>query len=66
MESSINSKMAVIGVTYQKIYRPIQRYFGIYLQWRAEGVLDRIMNLLHEQVRKQVKKKTSMDNSDDH
>ena len=48
--------MAVIGVIYPKTYLLIQRCFGIYLQWRAEGIIDQIMDVLHQQVRKQVKK----------
>jgi transposase len=41
---------------------PYSTVFWHYKQWRAEGVLDRIMASLHSQVRQQVKK-TTMDNS---
>ena len=36
---------------------PYSRVFWHYKQWRASGVIDQIMNRLHQQVRKQVKKK---------
>src|SRR6478672_10932666 len=35
---------------------PYSTVFWHYKQWRAEGVLERIMTALHEQVRQQVKK----------
>jgi len=59
MVSFINSKMVVIGVTCLKTYHLTLRYFGIYLHWRAEGVIDEIMDTLHQQVRKRVKKNLS-------
>jgi hypothetical protein len=56
--------MVVIGVTYLKIYHPIQLYAWHYKHWRAEGVIEKIMFTLHGRVREQVKKK-SVDNSSD-
>ena len=35
---------------------PYSTVFWHYKQWRAEGVIDEIMNILHGQVREQVKK----------
>jgi transposase len=38
---------------------PYSTVFWHYKQWRAEGVINQIMNRLHQQVRKQVKKNLS-------
>ena len=35
---------------------PYSTVFWHYKQWRAEGIIDQIMDVLHHQVRKQVKK----------
>lgn len=53
--------MDVIGVIYLGIYRHIQRFFGIYLQWREQGVIEEIMVVLHGKIREQAKK-NQMDN----
>ncbi|MEO0012830.1 MAG: hypothetical protein RLZZ535_1219 [Cyanobacteriota bacterium] len=42
---------------------PYSTVFWHYKQWRAEGVIEKIMVMLHGRVREQVKKK-SMDNPD--
>ena len=49
--------MVVIGVTYPRIYRLTQQYFGTCIQWRAEGVIERMRDVLHAQVRSSGKKK---------
>ncbi|WP_196525228.1 transposase [Nostoc commune] len=36
---------------------PYSTVYWHYKQWRAEGVLDKLMSILHAQVREQVKKK---------
>jgi transposase len=38
---------------------PYSTVFWHYKQWRADGVLDRIMTILHAKVRQQVKKNQS-------
>jgi transposase len=38
---------------------PYSTVFWHYKQWRGEGVIDEIMDTLHQQVRKKVKKKPS-------
>jgi transposase len=38
---------------------PYSTVFWHYKQWRASGVIDQIMNILHQQVRQQVKKNLS-------
>ena len=38
---------------------PYSTVFWHYKQWRAEGIIDQIMNQLHQQVRQQVKKNPS-------
>ena len=43
---------------------PYSTVFWHYKQWRAEGIMPQIMEVLHQQVRKQVKK-TKVDNLDD-
>jgi len=43
---------------------PYSTVFWHYKQWRAGGVIDEIMKTLHQQVRKQLKKKTAVDNID--
>lgn len=55
MAFSINSRMAVIGKTYLRICPPT--VYWHYKQWRMAGALDKLMDLLHSQVREQVKKK---------
>lgn len=59
MASSINSRMAAIGRTYPKTYPPTQRYIGITNRCLGEGALDKLMGILHAQVREQVKKNLS-------
>jgi transposase len=44
---------------------PYSTVFWHYKQWRAEGVIEKIMFVLHGRVREQAKKK-SMDNSDNY
>ncbi|MCC0179844.1 transposase [Waterburya agarophytonicola K14] len=38
---------------------PYSTVFWHYKQWRGEGVMDKIMDTLHQQVREQMKKKHS-------
>ncbi|MEH2410979.1 transposase [Nostoc sp.] len=38
---------------------PYSTVYWHYKQWRAEGVIDKLMSILHAQVREQVKKKPS-------
>ena len=42
---------------------PYSTVFWHYKQWRSEGVLEKIMDALHAQIREQVKK-AQMDNPD--
>ena len=49
--------MVVIGVTCPRIYLPTQQYFGTCIQWRAEGVIEKMRDVLHGRVRQQIKKK---------
>nr|WP_287243545.1 hypothetical protein [Okeania sp. SIO1H5] len=57
MVYSINLKMVVIGLIYSKIYLFIPQFFGSYIQWRSQGVIEKIRDVLQPQVRQQVKKK---------
>lgn len=56
MVSSINSRMAAIGKTCPKTFHLIRRSIGTCIQWRAAGVIEALMQALHERVRQQVKK----------
>ena len=38
---------------------PYSTVYWHYKQWRAEGAIDKLMSILHAQVREQVKKKPS-------
>jgi transposase len=42
-----------------KDFPPYSTVYWHYKQWRAAGVIEQLMNLLHGQVRKQVKKSPS-------
>lgn len=57
--------MVVIGVICPETCRPTRRYSQHDKQWRADGVLDRIMATLHYKVRQQVKKTKVDDPADD-
>jgi hypothetical protein len=59
MAFSINSKMAAIGKTYPSYLPPYSTVYWHYLQWREARVMGKLMTVLHEQVREQVKKKPS-------
>ena len=56
MEFSINWKMGAIGKTYLKTSPLIPPSIGTCIQWRAAGVFEELMSVLHRQVREQVKK----------
>ncbi len=56
MEFYINSKMVVTGLIYPLVLPPYSTVFWHYKQWRTEGIIERIRDTLHEQVRQQVKK----------
>ena len=56
MVPCINLKMAVIGAICPAYLPPYSTVFWHSLQWRSEGVLDRMMVTLHSKVREQVKK----------
>lgn len=51
--------MAAIGKTCPKICPLTRAVYWHYKQWRTEGVIEKLMNVLHGQVREQVKKKLS-------
>lgn len=59
MASSINSKMVAIGKTCPAYLPPYSTVYWHYKQWRSAGVIEQLMNTLHEQVREQVKKSPS-------
>ncbi len=59
MASSINSKMAVTGVIYKRDLPPYSTVYWHYKRWRAAGVFEQLMSVLHRQVREQVKKNRS-------
>ena len=42
-----------------KALPPYSTVYWYYKQWRAEGVIEELMSVLHSQVREQVKKKPS-------
>lgn len=48
--------MGAIGKTYLKISPLIPPSIGTCIQWRAAGVFEELMSVLHGQVREQVKK----------
>lgn len=49
--------MAVIGKTYPKICPLTRAVYWHYKQWRTEGVIEKLMNVLHGQVRSSGEKK---------
>ena len=49
--------LVVIGVTYHSYFPPYSTVFWHYKQWRAQGVIEDIRDVLHGQVRSSVKKK---------
>lgn len=51
--------MGAIGKTYPKISHLIPLSIGTCIQWRAAGVFEELMRILHGQVREQVKKNRS-------
>jgi transposase len=59
MAFSTNSRMAVIGKTCPAYLPPYSTVYWHYKQWRAAGVIEQLMSVLHEQVREQVKKNRS-------
>ncbi|WP_228055316.1 transposase [Gloeocapsopsis crepidinum] len=59
MASSISSRMVAIGKTCPAYLPPYSTVYWHYKQWRSEGVIEKLMNVLHGQVREQVKKKLS-------
>jgi len=59
MGSYISLKMVVTRAHLPKDLPPYSTVFWHYKQWRAEGVIENIRDVLHEQVRQQVKKKAS-------
>jgi hypothetical protein len=59
MAFSTSSRMAAIGVTYPKTYRLTWAVFWYYKQWRADGVLDQILDTLHSKVRQIAQKNRS-------
>ena len=55
---SVSTKKWMLrSAIYRKTCHLTQQCSGIYLQWRAEGVVENIMSQLHYQVREQVRKK---------
>jgi hypothetical protein len=48
--------MVVIGVTYPAYLPPYSTVFWHYKHWRTQGVMEGIRDVLHSQVRQQVKK----------
>lgn len=44
------------GCDLPKDLPPYSTVFGHYKQWRAEGLIDELMKVLHEQVRSHCKK----------
>jgi transposase len=64
MASSTNLRMVVIGQTRPLDLPPYSTVYWHYKQWRQQGVIEELMQVLHFQVRSQVKK-TEMDYIDD-
>jgi transposase len=48
-----------------KDFPPYSTVYWHYKQWRAAGTIEKLMNILHGQVREQVKK-NKVDTTDDH
>lgn len=59
MVFSTNLRMVVTGVIYPRIYLLIRRYFGTTNNGVLEGVIEKIRDVLHGQLRQKVKKKRS-------
>ena len=59
MVFSTNLRMVVNGVIYPRIYLLIRRYFGTTNNGVLEGVIEKIRDVLHGQLRQKVKKKRS-------
>ena len=59
MVFSTNFRMVVTGVIYPSIYLLIRRYFGTTNNGILEGVIEKIRDVLHGQLRQKVKKKRS-------
>lgn len=59
MASSINSLVGCNWEDLPKDFPPYSTVYWLYLQWRDEGAIDKLMTVLHAQVRQQVKKKRS-------
>lgn len=57
MVFSTNLRMVVTGVIYPRIYLLIRRYFGTTNNGVLEGVIEKIRDVLHGQLRQKVKKK---------
>lgn len=49
--------MVVTGAIYPAYLPPYSTVFWHYKQWRASGVIEKIRDALHSQVRQQLKKK---------
>mgnify|MGYP006248561551 CR=1 FL=1 len=74
----IGSKREILdGILYQlkngcnwcdlpKDLPPYSTVFWHYKQWRESGVIEKIRDVLHSQVRQQVKKKALRDNFNNH
>ena len=66
MVFSTNLRMVVTGVIYPRIYLLIRRYFGTTNNGVLEGVIEKIRDVLHGQLRQKVKKKALRDNFNHH
>jgi hypothetical protein len=52
--------MGAIGKTYPAYLPPYSTVYWHYKQWRATGVFEELMSVLHGQVREQVKKNRTL------
>jgi transposase len=52
--------MGAIGKTYPAYLPPYSTVYWHYKQWRAAGVFEELMSVLHGQVREQVKKNRTL------
>ena len=66
MVFSTNLRMVVTSVIYPRIYLLIRRYFGTTNNGVLEGVIEKIRDVLHGQLRQKVKKKALRDNFNHH